>query len=106
MPRYPCTFISGYAHHIVQRGHNRQPVFAAVHDYRYYLANLKEQKGALNIRVFAYCLMTNHVYLILQPDDDPRSVSRLMRVLAARQTRYANKVERHCQLIAFGSRKS
>jgi REP element-mobilizing transposase RayT len=68
-------------------------VFAAVNDYRYYLANLKEQKEALNIRVFAYCLMTNHVHLIVQPDGDPVSVSRLMRVLAARQTRYTNKVE-------------
>ena len=91
MPRYPRTFLSGYAHHIVQRGHDRQPVFTAVNDYRYYLANLKEQKDALNIRVFAYCLMTNHVHLIVQPDGDPGSVSRLMRVLAARQTRYRTK---------------
>ena len=51
---YSRTFLSGHAQHILQSGDDRQPVFAAVHDYRCYLANLEEQKAALSICVFAY----------------------------------------------------
>lgn len=94
MPRYPRTFIPGYAHHIVQRGHDRKTIFAAPEDYQFYLENLGEQKRRLDVDVLAYCLMTNHVHLILRPTRDSTSLSELMRVLAARYTRHTNKLER------------
>nr|WP_081612149.1 transposase [Thioalkalivibrio sp. AKL6] len=50
-------------HHVVQRGHNRQVVFAGPEDYERYLEDLRELSSALEIRVYAYCLMTNHVHL-------------------------------------------
>ena len=93
MPRYPRVFLPGVALHIVQRGHDRQPVFAHESDYRYYLRNLRDVKNSLDIRVLAYCLMTNHVHLILVPGEETEAVSKLMRVLAARQTRRVNKLE-------------
>ncbi len=43
MPRTARVVLPGYAHHIVQRGHNRQPVFAENRDYAYYLNGLREQ---------------------------------------------------------------
>ncbi len=49
MPRYPRTFISGFAHHIVQRGHDRKPVFAAPQDYRFYLKNLYNEFGEFGV---------------------------------------------------------
>lgn len=94
MPRYPRSFVAGYAHHIVQRGHDRKPIFATSEDYRFYLKNLAEQKDLLDIRIFAYCLMTNHVHLVVQPERQGADVSSLMRVLAARHTRYSNRLER------------
>jgi len=93
MPRYPRAFIQGFAHHIVQRGHDHNPIFAAPEDYRFYLENLSGQKRRLDVDVLAYCLMTNHVHLILRPTLDSNSLSELMRVLAARHTRYTNKLE-------------
>ncbi len=93
MPRYPRTFISGFAHHVLQRGLDRKTVFAAAEDYRFYLENLSEQKRRLDIDVLAYCLMTNHVHLLLRPRSHSNSLSELMRVLAARYTRHANKIE-------------
>ena len=93
MPRYPRTFIVGYPHHIVQRGHDRKSVFSAPEDYGFYLDNLTEQKRRLGIEVLAYCLMSNHVHLILRPMCDKDSVSEFMRVLAARHTRYVNKLK-------------
>jgi putative transposase len=79
--------------HIVQRGHDRKAVFVEEADYSYYLENLRQAKTDLHIKVFGYCLMTNHVHLLLAPGDDVNSVSRLMKILAARQTRYTNKLE-------------
>ncbi len=93
MPRYPRTFISGFAHHILQRGLDGKTVFASPEDFRFYLDNLTEQKHRLGVDVLAYCLMTNHVHLILRPRGDSNSLSELMRVLAARYTRHANKLE-------------
>ena len=93
MPRPPRTFVVGYPHHVVQRGHNRRPVFEAPEDYRFYLRNLAEQTQALGLRVFAFCLMTNHVHLVLQPERDSEHISRVMRVLSGRQTRRVNKLK-------------
>jgi putative transposase len=68
-------------------------VFAGDEDYQYYLENIAECKQTYAIKVFAYCLMTNHVHLLLQPDEDEASISKFMKVVAARQTRYRNRLE-------------
>lgn len=86
MPRYARAFLAGYPHHIVQRGHDRQPAFAADRDCCLYLTNLAEQAERFQVSVIGYCLMTNHVHLRVQPEEDGADLSRLMRVLAARQT--------------------
>jgi putative transposase len=86
--------LMGYPHHVVQRGHDRKTVFAQETDFRRYLADLKELKEMYEVRVFAYCLMTNHVHLLLQPEGPLTGLGRLMKALAARMTRYRNKLER------------
>ncbi len=93
MPRSSRLFLPDIPLHIVQRGHDRQPVFVQKRDYEYYLDNIVEAKTDLTVRVYAYCLMTNHVHLIVSPGEDVSSISRLMRIVAGRQTRYANKLE-------------
>ena len=93
MARYPRLFLPHMPLHIVQRGHDRKAVFVEEADYSYYLENLRQAKTDHHIKVFGYCLMTNHVHLLLAPGDDVNSVSRLMKILAARQTRYTNKLE-------------
>lgn len=93
MPRTGRVILPGYPHHIVQRGHNRQAVFAAPADYRYYLDTLAEFKDVYGIAVYAWCLMTNHVHLLLAPRDEASAVGRLMKRLAGRQTRYRNRLE-------------
>lgn len=93
MPRTGRVVLPNYPHHIVQRGHNRQGVFANYSDYEYYLSDLRELKEAFDIRVYAYCLMTNHVHLLLAPGDDASTLGQLMKALAARMTRYRNRLE-------------
>ncbi|XXF07905.1 transposase [Pseudomonas sp. D2-3] len=94
MPRMGRIVLPNYPHHVVQRGHNRQVVFAAEQDYQRYIADLRELKDAFGIKVYAYCLMTNHVHLLLAPGEAIAGLGQLMKALAARATRYRNRLER------------
>ncbi|BES69336.1 transposase [Marinobacter nanhaiticus D15-8W] len=94
MPRQARVIVPGLPHHIVQRGHNRQAVFIEEQDYAYYLSNLREWKQALDLKVYSYCLMTNHVHLVVGANDELTAIPQLMKRLAARQTRYVNAMER------------
>lgn len=94
MARHPRVFVPGYPHHVVQRGHDRNAVFVEPVDYAYYLANLAEFKVHYDVAVYAWCLMTNHVHLILCPRKHGGAISALMRRVSARQARYVNRLER------------
>lgn len=106
MPRKARILVPETPHHIIQRGHNRQTVFVQDEDYQYYLENLVECKQEFNCRVYAWCLMTNHVHLILQPGNDTEGLSRLMKRLAGRQTRCVNRLERRTGSLWEGRFKS
>ncbi len=93
MPRNARLILPHYPHHIIQRGHNRQVVFAQEADCTYDLEPLKTWKIHDGVKVYALCLMTNHVHLLVEPDDTPEVLAQLMKRLAARQTRYVNRVE-------------
>lgn len=93
MARQPRVIVPGLPHHIVQRGHNRQPVFIEEQDFVYYLSNLREWKEALGLKVYSYCLMSNHVHLVVKASDELSAIPELMKRLAARQTRYVNAKE-------------
>lgn len=93
MPRSARIVIPNYPHHVIQQGHNRQTVFVGDDDYRYYLDNLAEWKEALECKVYAFCLMTNHVHLIIDPADKPENLGKLMKRIGGRQTRYVNRLE-------------
>lgn len=93
MPRTGRVILPGHPHHVVQRGHDRQVVFATAGDAKRYLGDLRELKESLGVRVYAWCLMTNHVHLLLQPSDT-RGLGMLMKALAARMTRYRNRLGR------------
>lgn len=93
MPRVARLVVEGYPHHVVQRGHNRQVVFAAPEDFERYLSDLRELKETFGIRVYGYCLMTNHVHLLLAPRESPSALAAFMKALAGRATRYRNRLE-------------
>ncbi len=94
MPRQSRIVLPNCPHHIIQRGHNRQVVFASDQDYLYYLENLQEWKMELGCKVYAYCLMTNHVHLIVDPGSKAENIGLLIKRIAGRQTRYVNKLEK------------
>lgn len=76
-------------HHVIQRGNRRQDVFFEAGDYRMYLAFMREQASSGDFILHAYCLMQNHVHLIVTPNH----ANGLRRIGEAhrRYTRYINK---------------
>jgi putative transposase len=106
MPRNARIVIKGYPHHIIQRGHNRQAVFISDDDYLFYIENLREWKVNLACKVYAYCLMTNHVHLVVDPGEDEKNLAQLIKRVAGRQTRYVNKLEKRTGSLWEGRYKS
>ena len=106
MPRSARIVLPNTPHHIVQRGHNRQTVFVSDDDYHYYRENLINFKHEFGCRIYAYCLMTNHVHLIVDPGKNSESLALLMKRVAGRQTRYVNKLENRSGSLWEGRYKS
>lgn len=67
MVRLARVVAAGLPHHVTQRGNRRQPVFFCDDDYATYLRLLAAGCAAADVAIWAYCLMPNHVHLILVP---------------------------------------
>jgi putative transposase len=80
MPRAARVVIPEVALHVTQRGINGQDVFFRPADYRNYLRYLRVFAARFSCTVHAYCLMTNHVHLLLTPRDK-EGCGRLMKQL-------------------------
>ncbi len=70
MPRLARSVFADIPHHITQRGNRREDVFFADEDREKYLKWLKKYCGKHRVEILAYCLMTNHVHLIVVPATD------------------------------------
>ena len=68
MARMPRVVIPGYPHHITQRGNRRQTTFFSEDDYAEYLQLLAAAKTKAEVSIWAYCLMPNHVHLVVVPE--------------------------------------
>jgi len=68
MPRPPRVVFAGVPHHVTQRGNRRGVVFFCDADRWAYLALLRDYAGKHGIGLLAYCLMPNHVHLVLVPE--------------------------------------
>lgn len=106
MPRQARLILRNTAHHIVQRGHNRNAVFTVPSDFRYYLNTLRVWKVQLGVKVYGYCLMANHVHLIINPGENEDGIGYLMKRLAGRQTMYANRLKNRSGTLWEGRYKS
>src|ERR1700694_1417479 len=67
MARIGRIVVPGFPHHVTQRGNRRQPVFFEPSDYQLYRDLLAERCRKASVEVWAYCLMPNHVHLVLTP---------------------------------------
>ena len=67
MARIGRIVVPGFPHHVTQRGNRRQPVFFEPSDCQLYRDLLAEHCRRASVEVWAYCLMPNHVHLVLTP---------------------------------------
>ena len=70
MARLPRVVAPGLPHHVTQRGNRRQLTFFRDEDYAEYCGLLAASCRRCGTQVLAYCLMPNHVHLILVPADE------------------------------------
>lgn len=89
MPRNARVVAAGLPYHITQRGTNREDVFFSMSGRNLYLQLLRENLKPSGIRVLAYCLMTNHVHLVVVPDRED-SLSTLMGRVNGRYSQATN----------------
>jgi putative transposase len=89
MPRSLRLILPGVAVHIIQRGNDRADCFRCDSDYLVYLAHLRHVSRKYDCAVHAYCLMTNHVHLLMTPSAADACTG-LMRDLGQRYVQYFN----------------
>jgi putative transposase len=90
MSRLARAIAVGCAHHITQRGNNRQPVFLVDEDRQVYLELLREQADKYGLEILAYCLMDNHIHLVAIPHKEDALAKAVGRT-RLRYTQYFNR---------------
>jgi len=89
MARQRRFAVPGQPQHVIQRGNNRDIIFAAGQDYHFYLEKLGEACRRFGCHIHAYVLMTNHVHLLLTPDT-ATGIGRVMQSLGRHYVQYFN----------------
>ena len=68
MARMARVVVPNYPHHITQRDNRRQKTFFTDDDYQAYISLLTNAKEPSGVGIWAYCLMPNHVHLVVVPE--------------------------------------
>ena len=89
MARLPRYVIPGQPQHIIQRGNNRQVIFAAEADYQFFRDALVEAAGRYGLAIHAYVWMTNHIHLLATPTDLD-SISKTFQSAGRKYVQYFN----------------
>lgn len=90
MTRDVRILMEGACYHVNTRGNQKQRSFLVEADYRKYQRLLRKLKRKHGVRIFAYCLMPNHVHMIVFPAESA-GLSKFMRDLNRIYTSYFNR---------------
>ena len=105
MARLPRLTIPGYPHHVIQRGNNRQAIFASRAHYEDLLSLLAENAQKFNVAIHAYVLMSNHFHLLATPQDSD-SLPQMMQAVGRRYVRHFNDSQERSGTLWEGRYKS
>lgn len=89
MPRGARILLKNVCYHIINRGNQKQNIFVENTDFEKYLQLLKYYKKKYSCKVFGYCLMPNHIHIMLEPKQ-PADLSRFMQCLTQSYTIWFN----------------
>jgi putative transposase len=87
--------IPGVAHHVTQRGNRRGDVFFSDADRRRFLSLLREYSQDCGLELLAYCLMTNHLHLVVVPEHE-NSLARVLKPVNLCYAQYVNRTQGWC----------
>ncbi|MGZ8284949.1 MAG: REP-associated tyrosine transposase [Allosphingosinicella sp.] len=93
MPRSVRLIVPGLPHHVTHRGNHRQRTFFSERDHRLYIRYLDEACAATGTAVWAWCLMPNHIHLVLVPSVEG-GLSAVLHRTQGRYTRAINAREK------------
>src|SRR5271166_5343752 len=88
MARLARVIAPGMPHHVTQRGNRGQQTFFGEEDYQHYLELISRFCRAEQVAIWAYCLMPNHVHLIVVP----QSAESLRRAIGEAHRRYTRRI--------------
>jgi len=91
MARAPRLFVKNACYHIVVRGNQGRPVFMDDVDYGYYLKLIHKYKLKYGCLIYGYCLMKNHVHILLEAPLGLKSMSSFMHGLNQSYAMMLNK---------------
>lgn len=94
MARLTRLSVADCPHHVLLRGHNRQPVFQDDEDRARFLALLQAHAQAQRVAVHGYVLLDSRIHLVLTPAQAP-GLALLMQALGRSYVRYHN--DRHAR---------
>jgi putative transposase len=105
MARLPRLTVPDYPHHVIQRGNNRQAIFASAQDYQRLLDLLDENAKKFDVAVHAYVLMGNHFHLLATPKTAD-GLPQMMQAVGRRYVRYFNDTQQRSGTLWEGRYKS
>jgi putative transposase len=105
MARLPRLTLPDLPHHVIQRGNNRQAIFAAVGDYQMMLDLLDENARKFSVSIHGYVLMDNHFHLLVTPQTAD-GLPHMMQVVGRRYVRYFNDNQKRSGTLWEGRYKS
>lgn len=105
MARLPRLTLPGYPHHVIQRGNNRQPIFATPADYQTLLDLLYENAQKCSVAIHAYVLMPNHFHLLATPET-AEGLPQMMQAVGRRYVRWFNNAQGRTGTLWEGRYKS
>jgi putative transposase len=105
MARLPRLTLAGYPHHIIQRGNNRQAIFASTADYEMLLGLLEESAKKFDVAIHSYVLMSNHFHLLATPKG-VEGIPQMMQAVGRSYVRYFNNRQARTGTLWEGRYKS
>jgi putative transposase len=92
MPRPLRPIADGLVYHVINRGNNRQTVFESEGDFHAFLKAIADLKERKPFRLYGYCLMSNHIHLLVRPAEG--SISRIVQSLLVSHTQRYHRFHR------------
>lgn len=89
MPRKPREYCNTNIYHIINKGCNGQDIFFDDNDREMFLNKLKNLKSEYHFYVYSYCLMSNHVHIVIKIDE--KNLSKMMKSLNVSYVLYFNE---------------